>query len=137
MRGDSPILLVEDDRIDAMTVARALKELKVRNELDVVSNGEEAIEYLKAKGNNRPALILLDINMPKMNGIEFMRVIKKDVSMKRIPVVILTTSREDQDRIETFDLGAAGYMIKPVDYMQFVDTMKAIDVYWTISERAE
>lgn len=137
MRGDNPILLVEDDRIDAMTVGRALKELKVKNMLEVVNNGEEALKYLREEKNGTPALILLDINMPKMNGIEFMRAMKEDSHLRRIPVVVLTTSREDQDRIESFDLGAAGYMIKPVDYMQFVETMRAIDVYWTISERAE
>jgi CheY-like chemotaxis protein len=136
MRGDNPILLVEDDRIDAMTVGRALKELKVKNRLDVVGNGEEALKYLSKNGIEKPAIILLDINMPKMNGIEFMRVVKADPQLKLIPIVVLTTSREDQDRIESFDLGAAGYMIKPVDYIQFVETVRAIDVYWTISERA-
>ncbi|NTW49516.1 MAG: response regulator, partial [Chlorobiales bacterium] len=91
---------------------------------------------LSKNGIEKPAIILLDINMPKMNGIEFMRVVKADPQLKLIPIVVLTTSREDQDRIESFDLGAAGYMIKPVDYIQFVETVRAIDVYWTISERA-
>ncbi|NTU74142.1 response regulator [Candidatus Roizmanbacteria bacterium] len=135
MRGDNPILLVEDDRVDAMTVGRAFKEIGVKNRLDVVNNGEEALKYLRNEENDKPALILLDINMPKMNGIEFMRALKEDQRLRRIPVVVLTTSREDQDRIETFDLGAAGYMIKPVDYNQFVETVRAIDLYWTISER--
>lgn len=135
MRGENPILLVEDDRIDAMTVGRAFKEIGVKNRLDVVSNGEEALKYLSENKNEKPALILLDINMPKMNGIEFIRALKEDANFRRIPVVVLTTSREDQDRIESFDLGAAGYMVKPVDYKQFVDTVRAIDLYWTISER--
>ncbi|NTW50765.1 MAG: response regulator [Chlorobiales bacterium] len=135
MRGDSPILLVEDDRIDAMTVSRAMKELNVKNRLDVVSNGEEALKYLNEKGRESPALILLDINMPKMNGIEFMRAVKDNPQLKRIPIVVLTTSREEQDRMQCFDLGVSGYMVKPVDYMQFVETMRVIDVYWTISER--
>lgn len=129
-----PILLVEDDRVDAMTVKRALRELHVTNPLTTVGNGEEALAYLRDGDNPRPGIILLDINMPKMNGIEFLRVAKADDTLKNIPVIVLTTSREEQDRFATFDLGVAGYMVKPVDYLQFVEVIRTIHLYWTLSE---
>ena len=78
--------------------------------------------------------ILLDLNMPRMNGVEFLRVAKQDAEVKRIPIVVLTTTGEEQDRVESFQLGVAGYMIKPVDYRQFVDVMCAIDLYWILSQ---
>ena len=90
--------------------------------------------FLKNLKNDLPGIILLDLNMPKMNGIEFLRVMKTDNSIKRIPVIVLTTSKEEQDKIDSFNLGVAGYMIKPVDYLQFVETMRTIDMYWTLSE---
>jgi CheY-like chemotaxis protein len=132
-----PILLVEDDQIDTMTVKRALKELHVANPLAHVENGEAALAYLRGPARDRPCLILLDLNMPVMGGIEFLRVVKAEASLKRIPVVVLTTSEEQQDKIESFDLGVAGYMRKPVDYRQFVETMRTIDAYWTVSELPE
>jgi DNA-binding response OmpR family regulator len=75
--------------------------------------------------------------MPKMNGIEFLQVVKNDDAFKRIPVIVLTTSKDEQDRVNTFDLGVAGYMIKPVDYLQFVEVVRAIDLYWTLSELSD
>ncbi len=134
MRNEKSILLVEDDKVDVMTVKRALRDLHVINPLDVASNGEEALEYLKDDQNGLPCVILLDLNMPKMNGIEFLKIIKADKTFKMIPVVILTTSKNEQDKIESFKLSIAGYMIKPVDYVQFVKTMKTINMYWTLSE---
>lgn len=134
---DRPILLVEDDKIDAMTVRRALKELRVRNPLTVVNNGEEALKYLSKPESIKPCIILLDLNMPKMNGIEFLKTLKKDAEMKRIPVLVLTTSMEEDDKLSTFDLGIAGYMIKPVDYHDFVEIVRTIDLYWTLSEFPE
>lgn len=134
MHNKRPILLVEDDRIDAMTVSRALKEIKVVNQLDIVGNGEEALEFLRDEKNEKPCVILLDLNMPRMNGIEFLKVAKQDEKLKMIPVVVLTTSREEQDKVESFKLSVAGYIIKPVDYLQFVEAMKTINVYWTLSE---
>ena len=104
------------------------------NPVKVAGNGEEALDYLKDNGNDKPNIILLDLNMPKMNGIEFLKVVKNDEDMKKIPVVVLTTSKEDQDRVESFSLSVAGYMVKPVDYMKFVEVVKAIDLYWTLSE---
>ena len=134
MHSSKPILLVEDDQVDAMTVKRALRELHVTNRVDTVENGEEALLFLRDTQNENPGIILLDLNMPRMNGIEFLTVAKQDDALKRIPVVVLTTSREEQDKVDSFNLGVAGYMIKPVDYRQFVEVVKAIDLYWTLSE---
>jgi CheY-like chemotaxis protein len=128
------LLLVEDDKVDAMTVKRALREIKVTNKLNIATNGEEALKFLRDSANEKPAIILSDINMPKMNGIEFLKQLKSDDDLKHIPVIMLTTSKEDWDRIESFKLGVAGYMLKPVDYVQFVEVMKAINMYWTLSE---
>ncbi len=131
---DKPILLVEDDLVDVMTVKRALKEIKVTNPLVNLENGEEALKYLRNPDSAKPCIILLDLNMPIMNGIEFLKVMKLDALLKRIPVVVLTTSEEEQDKMNSFDLGVAGYMAKPVDYRQFVEVVRTIDAYWTISE---
>jgi CheY-like chemotaxis protein len=129
-----PILLVEDDQVDVMTVKRALKEIHVTNPVVNLENGEEALNYLRAPDSAKPCIILLDLNMPIMNGIEFLQVAKQDVQLRRFPVVVLTTSEEQQDKVNSFDLGVAGYMAKPVDYRQFVEVMRTIDAYWTISE---
>lgn len=132
-----PILLVEDDQVDAMTVKRALKELHVTNPLVHRENGEAALAHLRDPGSEKPCIILLDLNMPLMNGIEFLQVIKQEEILRRIPVVVLTTSEEQQDKVSSFDLGVAGYMAKPVDYRQFVEVMRSINSYWTISEMPE
>jgi CheY-like chemotaxis protein len=129
-----PILLVEDDQVDVMTVKRALKELHVTNPVVNLENGQEALKYLRDPDSAKPCIILIDLNMPIMNGIEFLQVAKHDAKLKRIPVVVLTTSEEQQDKVNSFDLGVAGYMAKPVDYRQFVEVMRSIDAYWTISE---
>ncbi|RLB72117.1 MAG: response regulator [Deltaproteobacteria bacterium] len=134
MRSSKPILLVEDDKVDAMTVTRALKEINVTNRLDITNNGEEALAFLRNPEHEKPGIILLDLNMPKMNGIEFLQVAKNDTDLKKIPVVVLTTSKEEQDKVDSFNLGVAGYMIKPVDYLQFVEVVRTIDLYWTLSE---
>lgn len=134
MNNNKPILLVEDDKVDAMTVQRALKEVNFKNKLVVTENGEEALEYLLNDENEEPCIILLDLNMPKMNGIEFLKVAKNDSKLKCIPVIVLTTSKTDQDKFESFRLSVAGYMIKPVDYIKFVEIIKTIKIYWTLSE---
>jgi len=134
MRSKEPILLVEDDKVDVMSVQRAFKAIHVTNRIEVVSNGEEALSYLRNSANRRPCIILLDLNMPKMNGIEFLKVKKQDEMMRNIPTVVLTTSREEQDKVNSFNLGVAGYMIKPVEDRKFVEVAKAIDIYWTLSE---
>lgn len=134
MRTNKAILLVEDDLVDALTVKKALAELKVTNELVIRENGEEALEYLRDPAYQQPAIILLDLNMPRMNGLEFLEIAKQDSIIKKIPVIVLTTSCEEWDRMQSFLLGVAGYMVKPVDYRQFVDVVKVIDLYWTLSE---
>lgn len=134
MNSKKPILLVEDDKVDAMTVKRSLREIHVTNDVSVVGNGEEALQFLRRPGAECPCIILLDLNMPKMNGLELLQILKKDPSFKKVPVVVLTTSKNDQDKFESFDLGVAGYMIKPVDYQQFVEVVRTINLYWTLSE---
>ncbi|MCF6158444.1 MAG: response regulator [wastewater metagenome] len=134
MRKQETILLVEDDIVDQMTVKRALKDIKIANPLKITSNGEEALEFLKDEKNELPGIILLDLNMPRMNGIEFLKIAKMNDRIRKIPVIVLTTSKEEKDRISTFDLSVAGYMIKPVDYLQFVEVIRTINLYWTLSE---
>jgi len=129
-----PILLVDDDRVDVMTAKRALKDINVTNPVYTAGNGEEALELLRDEKTDKPGIILLDLNMPRMNGVEFLRIIKNDASLKRIPVVVLTTSKEEEDKVESFSLGVAGYMIKPVDYIKFVEIIRTINLYWTLSE---
>ena len=128
------IMLVEDDEVDAMTVRRALKELHVANPLVRVENGEEALGFLRDPAQDKPCIILLDLNMPVMGGIEFLQIVKHDAALKRIPVVVLTTSEEQQDKLASFDLGVAGYIRKPVDYAQFVEAVRSVNAYWTLSE---
>jgi len=136
MKNKEPILLIEDDRVDQMTVMRALKEISATNDLVIANNGEEALDYLQNPENEDPYIILLDINMPRMNGIEFLKIIKHDQRWKNIAVVVLTSSKADRDRIETFDLGVAGYMVKPIDYKMFINVVQAIHEYWKLSENA-
>jgi len=133
MNNNKPILLVEDDMIDVMTVKRALKEIKVINELVVAENGEHAFEVLNSL-QTKPCIILLDLNMPKMGGLEFLSIIKQNDELKAIPIIVLTTSKQEKDKIESFKHSIAGYIAKPVDYMQFVETLKVINLYWTLSE---
>ncbi len=137
MRNSKPVLLVEDDSVDAMTVSRAFKDLKVANPLAHAINGEEALEYLRNESNERPCVILLDLNMPKMNGIEFLKVVKADDELRQTPVVVLTTSKEEYDIVGSFELSVAGYIVKPVDYRNFVEAIRTIDLYWTLSELPE
>jgi CheY-like chemotaxis protein len=134
MRTLRPILLVEDDSVDAMTVKRAFGELKVTNELVRAVNGEMALSYLKTHLDKKPCVILLDLNMPKMNGIEFLKVAKADDELRQIPVVVLTTSKDDRDKMESFKACVAGYIVKPVDYKKFVEAMRILNLYWTLSE---
>jgi len=128
------ILLVEDDLVDVMSVRRALRELNANNVLSVVGNGEEALARLRQTENPLPGIILLDLNMPRMNGIDLLKILKSDDAFRRIPVVVLTTSKEEKDRLQSFNLGAAGYMVKPVDYSGFVEVVRTIKGYWNLSE---
>ncbi|PZO42192.1 MAG: two-component system response regulator [Pseudanabaena frigida] len=134
MRSFDPILLVEDDQLDVMTLKRALKEIKATNPLHIRNNGEAALEFLRDPANPKPLLILLDLNMPRMNGLEFLEIIKADVDLCKIPVVVLTTSQEEQDRLASFQLSVAGYIIKPLTYPDFVEKLLIVYQYWCLSE---
>ena len=128
-----PLLLIEDDNVDAMTVKRAMEEIGVIESFVHLTNGEEALDYLQSEVNEKPCLILLDLDMPRMNGIEFLEKAKVDPGSRNIPVVVLTTSREDRDIVKTFENSVAGYMVKSIDYDQFVEKMRAICEYWALS----
>ena len=137
MRSRKPILIAEDDEIDSEMIQRAFQDVKVTNRFQMTGDGEEALNFLQDDQEQKPCLILLDLNMPRMNGFEFLKAVKQDRQLKLIPVVILTTSREERDKIEAFNLGAAGYMVKPFDSNRFVEIAKVIDLYWTLSELPE
>ncbi|MGB1243050.1 MAG: response regulator [Chitinophagales bacterium] len=128
------ILLVEDDMVDIMTIKQAVRELQIENPLIVTQSVEEGAKYLETCRENLPFIILLNINMPRMNGVEFLKVIKQDKRLRAIPIIILTTSKEQQDRYEGLHLGVAGYMVKPIHYQEFLDLLKMINAYWIQSE---
>ena len=134
------ILLVEDDEVDVMNVTRAFQRSSITNPLYVASNGLEALEMLRGVEGAQPAvpstrrIILLDINMPKMNGIEFLTELRKDPQLAPTPVIVLTTSDEDQDRVEAYKLNVAGYILKPVTFSSFAEVMAALNHYWTLCE---
>ncbi len=141
MANTLPILLAEDDLVDVKTVRRAFQQYKFANPLYVVSDGVEALEFLRRQGSYvppadapRPGLILLDLNMPRMNGLEFLLTIKNDPNLKRIPVIVLTSSKEESDLIASYSLSVAGYIVKPVEFGKFLDVVRAIDVYWSMCE---
>lgn len=141
MRNNVPILLVDDDQVDVMTVQRAFKRNNIADPLFVVGNGKKALDFLRHQGEYpdpekcpRPGIILLDLNMPVMNGIEFLRLLKVDEDLRKIPVIVLTTSKEENDRVESFNLCVAGYIIKPVEFEKFVEAVRVLDLYWTLSE---
>ena len=128
------ILLVEDNPGDVRLTQEALKEGKVLNRMDVASDGVDALAYLRREGAHvhatRPDLILLDLNLPKINGREVLAEIKSDASLKRIPVVVLTTSSAEQDILESYNLYANAFITKPVDLIQFIDIIKSIEDFW-------
>jgi len=134
MRDSRPILLVEDDSIDAMTVQRAFRALKLTNPRKRTVNGEDAWTYLRAPATAKPCMNLLDLNMPKMNGTEFLGVAKGDSSLREIPVIVLTTSSEERDIVASFRQSVAGYIVKPVDYSKFLDVVRTIQSYWSLSQ---
>ena len=134
MKSSKPILLVEDDHVDAITVRRALRDLNVPNDIVHQLDGEDALEYLRSSDNKRPCVILLDLNMPRMNGIDFLKIIKNDDELKKIPVIVMTTSKDERDKMESFEFSVAGYIIKSTDYKKFVEALKILNLYWTLSE---
>ncbi|WP_036479896.1 response regulator [Myxosarcina sp. GI1] len=134
------ILLVEDDEVDIMNVKRAFKKSNIYNPLYIANNGIEALEKLGAIQGHQEVipsnrrLILLDLNMPKMNGLEFLHKLREHPELKLTPVIVLTTSDEDRDRVEAYNLNVAGYILKPVTFGNFAEVMVALNKYWTLCE---
>jgi CheY-like chemotaxis protein len=132
------ILLAEDNPKDVELTLEAMAENNLANDIFVVKDGVEALEYLHCQGKYKlrkagnPALVLLDIKMPRMDGIEVLRNIRSDAKLKRIPVVVLTSSREENDLINTYDLGVNAYVLKPVDFKQFIEAVKQIGSFWAV-----
>jgi CheY-like chemotaxis protein len=134
----SDILLVEDNPDDVELALHALKRNNILNPIVVARDGQEALDYLDKSGkyaesaHEKPALILLDLKLPKVDGIEVLRHIKDQNSLKKVPVVILTSSKEEKDLVESYNLGVNSYIRKPVDFDQFVETVRYIGYYWLL-----
>jgi CheY-like chemotaxis protein len=129
------ILLVEDDQVDVMNVKRAFDRNRIANPLHVAGDGLEALEMLRSgMVPSSRRLVLLDLNMPRMNGIEFLQALRRDPALQHTAVVVLTTSNDDRDKIKAYDLNVAGYLVKPVTFASFVDLMAALNKYWTLVE---
>jgi CheY-like chemotaxis protein len=129
------ILLVEDDEVDVMNVRRAFQKNHITNPLFVAANGVEALEQLRGGDIPRDRrIVLLDLNMPQMNGIEFLRELRRDPELHSTPVVVLTTSNDERDRIEAYDLNVAGYLLKPVTFANFCELMATLNKYWALVE---
>ena len=129
------ILLVEDDQVDVMNVKRAFDRNKIANPLFVAGDGIEALALLRSgKIPRERRLVLLDLNMPRMNGIEFLRELRADEELQLTPVVVLTTSDDERDKIHAYNLNVAGYLLKPVTFVNFVEAMAALNKYWTLVE---
>ena len=129
------ILLVEDDDIDVMNVKRAFDKNHITNPVYVAGNGLEALEKLRSgKIPQGRRIVLLDLNMPKMNGIEFLRQLRSDPALALTPVVVLTTSNNDRDKIAAFSLNVAGYLVKPVTFAEFSELIVTLNKYWTLVE---
>jgi CheY-like chemotaxis protein len=136
------ILLVEDDSVDVMNVQRAFKKTNITNPLYIAFNGVEAFNMLrgtngKPKLHPTPRIILLDINMPKMNGLEFLRELRNDPEFKSISVFVMTTSNDDNDKIEAYKLNVAGYILKPLSFEKFVNSISILNSYWKLCEQPE
>jgi CheY-like chemotaxis protein len=129
------VLLVEDDQVDVMNVRRAFEKNHIANPLFVATDGLEALDILR--GDQMPRerrIVLLDLNMPRMNGIEFLRELRADPALQLTPVVVLTTSDDERDKIEAYHLNVAGYLLKPVTFVNFVELMAALNRYWMLVE---
>lgn len=131
-----PILLVEDSAKDIELTLAALEEGKLANRVIVLRNGSEALEYLRGNAETDldafPVVVLLDIKMPKVSGIEVLRALKSDPRLKRLPAVMLTSSKEGPDMAECYELGANGYVVKPVDFSEFFEAVKAVGKFWAV-----
>ena len=132
------ILLVEDDPKDVELTLTALEEYNLANEVVVAHDGEEALDYLYCRGNfasrssDNPAVLLLDLKLPKVNGLEVLQQIKSDEKLKMIPVVVLTSSHEEKDMVASYKLGVNAYVVKPVDFHEFVNAIKELGIFWAV-----
>jgi CheY-like chemotaxis protein len=132
------ILMVEDDPKDVELTLTALEEYKLANEVVVASDGEEALDYLYCRGkfadrpNDNPAVLLLDLKLPKVDGLEVLQQVKSDEKLKLIPVVVLTSSHEEKDMVASYKLGVNAYVVKPVDFHEFVNAVKELGVFWAV-----
>ena len=132
------MLLVEDDARDVELTLDALEESNLANEVDVARNGKEALDYLYCRGRfadrvrETPAVVLLDLKMPKVSGIDVLRQIKTDEALKMIPVVVLSSSAEERDVIESYQLGVNAYVVKPVDIQQFLEAIRKLGLFWAL-----
>ena len=127
------ILLIEDDMIEVMKMNRTISSLKLNHKIIEANNGEEALNILRKK-DELPDVILLDLNMPKINGIEFLKILKEDDVLKYIPTIILTTSSNQKDLLECYEIGVAGYVLKPLKYEDYVSKIEKLLAYWSINE---
>ena len=132
------ILIVEDDPKDVELSLTALEEYNLANEVVVTRDGEEALDYLYCRGNfaartnDNPAVLLLDLKLPKVDGLEVLQQIKSDEKLKMIPVVVLTSSREERDMVASYKLGVNAYVVKPVDFHEFVNAIKELGIFWAV-----
>ena len=132
------ILLVEDNHRDVELTLAALDEFKLANEVVVARDGVEALDYLHGRGqfsghgNGFPVVVLLDLKMPRMDGLEVLREIRNDSALKALPVVMITSSREEQDLLRSYELGVNAYVVKPVDFQKFVESIKQIGFFWAV-----
>jgi len=132
------ILLAEDNPNDIELTLSALQECRLANEVEVVQDGAEALDYIyrrekySQRGSELPGVILLDLKMPRIDGLEVLRQIKSDPHLRRIPIVMLTSSREEQDLVRSYDLGVNAFVVKPVDFTQFVEAIRNLGVFWAI-----
>jgi len=138
VNGLGRILMVEDDPRDVELTLTALQEYNLANEVVVTRDGEEALDYLYRRGNfatrsgDNPAVLLLDLKLPKVDGLEVLQQIRSDQNLKMIPVVVLTSSREERDLVASYRLGVNGYVVKPVDFHEFVNAIKELGIFWAV-----
>lgn len=133
MKVELNVLLIEDDTIEVMKLNRTVSKLQLNHKIVTANNGEEALEILNIKGF-LPDIILLDLNMPKMNGIEFLSILKNDENLRHIPAIILTTSKNQKDLLECYKIGIAGYVLKPLKYEDYIDKIQNLLDYWSCNE---